>query len=899
MTTTRRDALKLASLIPAATLAPRIASAAPVAQPAAVHWLEGLPAMDLGHSFGVAWPRGAVSRRARFAVASKGAALAAQSWPLAFWPDGSLKWSAHALPATVGDAVPDAITITPDQSGPAPAEPVRVEKTGDGLRLTCGGVTWNFASSGKVVIRSASIGGRAVMGPVTLTGQIAGETERFTGTVIRLTLEQAGPVRAVVKVEGEHRQGNLQGKGATLPFTLRFYAYAGARHLRIVHSFIHDGDPARDVISALGLCVAVPMPDAMYDRHIRIASDGPLFAEAVRPLTGLRRDPGAAFRKAQIEGRATPPLAQMAATVRDKLDAIPTWSDFWLEQPNADGFRIEKRTGAGHAWIGSAAGHRAPGLAYVGGPSGGAAIAQRWFWQTYPSALSVSDAATDTASLTAWLWSPRAEPMDLRPWRGVNGMESYDAQNAGLDITYEDYEPNWDSPTGIAKTHELTLWACEATPENAAIEAMAAANAASPRLMAAPAHLHAAGVFGDWSLPDRSSANRAIIEDQLERLVDFYAGEVDRRSWYGFWNHGDIMHTYDADRHQWRYDIGGFAWDNSELSPDLWLWYQALRTGAAQPFRLAEAMTRHTSEVDTYHLGRFKGLGTRHGVQHWGDSSKQPRVSNAIYRRIYFYLTADDRVGDLILDLVDSDRTLDHVEIGRKVPGAKAYTGPKGTFDMGFGPSWTAVAGAWLTQWERTGDKAWRDRLVAGMASIGAMKYGWLTGGAPYDPATHRFLGKGETIGISHLSSVFGATEINAELIDLIDIPAYKQAWVEFCQWYNAPKPDYLARFGPPFGARNLREAYSRMSAYAARTRHDPKLMDRAVEEFFSGDEGLGTWDHDPRVRLGNQVEWPRLSTNAAAQWGLAAIQMLALAGPQIDTARIPPHRNSPQEPRR
>jgi hypothetical protein len=113
------------------------------------------------------------------------------------------------------------------------------------------------------------------------------------------------------------------------------------------------------------------------------------------------------------------------------------------------------------------------------------------------------------------------------------------------------------------------------------------------------------------------------------------------------------MHTYDSDRHVWRYDIGGFAWDNSELSPDLWLWTQALRTGAAQPWRLAEAMTRHTSEVDTYHMGRFIGLGTRHGVQHWGDSSKQPRVSNAIYRRIYYYLTADERVGDLIADMAD------------------------------------------------------------------------------------------------------------------------------------------------------------------------------------------------------------------------------------------------------
>jgi hypothetical protein len=506
----------------------------------------------------------------------------------------------------------------------------------------------------------------------------------------------------------------------------------------------------------------------------------------------------------------------MNPVVRDKLQYIPTWSDFRLEQASANGYTIEKRTEPGHAWVASQEGHRAPGLAYVGGASGGAAIARRWFWETFPSALTIEGAAGDTATLTAWLWSPRAEPMDLRPWRGVNGMESYDAQNQGLDITYEDYEPGWDSATGIARTAELTLWACAATPANETITAMAQANAASPRLMADPAALHEAGVFGDWSLPDRSGKNRAAIEDQLANLVDFYSGEVDRRSWYGFWNFGDVMHTYDSDRHVWRYDIGGFAWDNSELSPDLWLWTQALRTGAAQPWRLAEAMTRHTSEVDTYHMGRFIGLGTRHGVQHWGDSSKQPRVSNAIYRRIYYYLTADERVGDLIADMADSDRTLDHVDIGRKVPGAKAYAGPPGTFDMGFGPSWTAVAGSWLTMWERTGDKQWRDRLVAGMSSIAALKFGWMAGGAPYDPRTHRFSGPGDHIEISHLSAVFGAVEVNAELIQLIDLPAYKQVWVDFCQWFNAPKEEFLAKFGPPFGARNLREAYSRMTAYAA-----------------------------------------------------------------------------------
>lgn len=52
-----------------------------------------------------------------------------------------------------------------------------------------------------------------------------------------------------------------------------------------------------------------------------------------------------------------------------------------------------------------------------------------------------------------------------------------------------------------------------------------------------------------------------------------------------------------------------------------------LRSGRADVFRFAEAMTRHTGEVDVYHLGEWRGLGSRHNVQHWGCSAKQLRIS--------------------------------------------------------------------------------------------------------------------------------------------------------------------------------------------------------------------------------------------------------------------------------
>ena len=122
-------------------------------------------------------------------------------------------------------------------------------------------------------------------------------------------------------------------------------------------------------------------------------------------------------------------------------------------------------------------------------------------------------------------------------------------------------------------------------------------------------------------------------------MFDFYRGQQDQRGWYGFWNYGDVMHTYDFDRHEWRYDVGGFAWDNSELATDLWLWLYFLRTGRADMFRFAEAMTRHTGEVDVHHLGKFAPLGSRHNVMHWGCSAKQLRISTALNRRYYYYLT--------------------------------------------------------------------------------------------------------------------------------------------------------------------------------------------------------------------------------------------------------------------
>lgn len=886
----------------------RVTQAGAAGGPGEIVWLDGQPpSSHEGQTWGYPWPRGTHYSEVGYRLLDgNGRSVPVQTWPLAWWPDGSIKWTAHAIPADM--ALTGPLRLEPGRPATV-GDAVTVSERNGSIEIASGAVRWEVATGGDVLVRSASRNGRRVLEAVRLLAQsVDGVDDEGLGTgprrdhvarIDKATVEQRGPVRAVVRLDGKH-----VGEGASwLPFSLRLYFYAGSDSVRVVHSLIFDGDPSKAFLCGLGLTGNVPMHDAAYDRHLRFAGEhGGLWGEAVLPLTGLRRDPGQAFREAQVVGHAVPPLGQMAATVRDKLQYIPQWGDFTLSQRTCDGFAITKRTAPGHGWIDVDSAGRAPGLGYVGGPSGGVAFAMADFWQRCPTRLDIRDAASDTARFTVWYHAPDAPPMDLRFYHGDMGMTDYVKQNLGLDITYEDFEPGWGDARGIARTTEFRLWALPATPERERLSAMAEGVATPPRLLAPTTRARETGMFGVWNLPDRSSPLAAKIEDRAKRELDFYIGQVDQRRWYGFWNYGDVMHSYDVDRHVWRYDIGGFAWDNSELSSDLWLWTSFLRTGRADVFRMAEAMTRHTSEVDVYHLGRFVGLGTRHGVQHWGDSSKQPRIPNALFKRIYYYFTADERTGDLMRELLDSGETLQTVDIGRKVnaraPGSLPPGGtsavqqaaplPKGQVFMQFGTTWASLVSAWYTEWERTRDAHWRDRIIAGMETIAALPKQWFAGGAPFDLKTGRFTGGGDTVSISHLNGVFGVWELTSEMLETIDVPAYREAWLDYCQYYNAPEAEFRAKTGAPGRGRGLTQAHSRYTAYAAFKRNDPVLAKRAWAEFF----GPGDRANRNQYRAAHRVEGAAVlkpvdeitgvSTNDAAQWGLAASANLALIGDRL-----------------
>jgi hypothetical protein len=881
----RRDFFRATTLAAALPLArPAQASSTPAAAAAdgaALAWLEGAPSFSAGTTFGVPWPRGAVRKDEDFTIDGAGGDVPAQSWPLAYWPDGSLKWTAHALGA--GARPGAALRVRPGRPRARASHAVTVRRTADGFAVGTGVVECTVPARGPVLATAIRRAGRDIARNVRLIAlcddQPEGSTRRteFTGDVEKVTLEQEGPVRSVLKLEGRHRGGDR----AWLPFAVRLYLYAGAESIRIMHTFVFDGDERKDFMRGVGLAFDVPMRDDLHDRHVRFAGeDGGLWAEGVRNLTGLRRDPGADVRRAQLAGERCPPVSDK---VRPLLHLVPAWGDVSLTQLSADSFRIRKRTQAGCGWIDAAWGRRAPGCGYVGGVSGGMAFGLRDFWQRHPTQLDIRAAHTDMARATVWMWSPDAPAMDLRFYHDGMGMDTHAEELQGLEITYEDYERGYGTPVGVARSSEITLWAFEATPPRARLVEIAQAVQTPPQLVPAPAHILATGVFGAlWSLPDRSTPARTALENQLDARFDFYRREVEQRRWYGFWDYGDVRHAYDADRHDWRYDVGGFAWDNSELSPDLWLWYAFLRTGRADIFRMGEAMVRHTSEVDCYHLGRFAGLGSRHNVQHWGCSAKQVRISTAVYRRFYYYLTADERIGDILREVLDADRRLDAVDPVRKLPNQP----PKGPYParISFGTDWASLAANWLTEWERSGSAHYRDKILTGMHDIAAMPHGFFNGDRMgYEPDTgrlHNMIGTG--VKALHLNAVFGAVEIFDELIRLTGDAAFERAWLDYCELFNAPVEEQRRRLGAPHGATHaLYVGHSRLTAYAAWKRQDAALARRAWRE-FAGEDGPRPFrtvrvTGPDALRPVDEVPW--VSTNETAQWGLAAIQNLALIG--------------------
>ena len=822
-----------------------------------LNWIGGdsLISQPLPAAFGIPFAAGEVQPGQQFRLTDKDDNVCLHDeWNLAYWPDGSVKWKGFAAVAPKGGLTvekaenpkPTPKSLKSPVSSPAG---LQIQETSAAIMIKARDFSLFLSKRGDALIDSLLIGGRKVGGRGRLlcsydeisASASATTTKRVcaVGHVDSAVVERRGTASCVIKLSGSH----VAEGGSMLPFVVRLYAWNDSPDITLLHSIIIDSLSAERRISSIGIEWGVPMREQLYNRHIRLDR----WTESVQPL--------AARRPAFADGKMaeTVQVRQQRVPEPDGLDPfggpmvrhLAAWDGFRLSQLSPNAYSIRKRATTQSPWIGTVEGKRANGAMFVGDVSGGLLLSMKDFWQSCPSSLEVREARSDEAKAIQWFWSPEAEPMNLA---------HYDTIPHTLDAAYEDVQPGMSSPYGIARTSVVFLRPMNVVPDNAEFERLAAAFQSPRQLVCSPEYLHAKRAFGVWSLPSDDPAY-ARVEQRLAYIMDFYREAVDREGWYGFWNYGDVMHQFDINRNEWMYDVGGYAWDNTELASNMMFWYNFLRSGRADVWTMAEAMSRHTSEVDVYHAGPNAMLGSRHNVSHWGCGAKEARISQAAWNRFYYYLTTDERTGDLMTEVRDADQMLYHLDPMRLAQPRNLYpcTAPA---RLRIGPDWLAYAANWMTEWERTQNTAYRDKIIAGMKSIAALNHGIFSGpkALGFDPATGIITNECDPSvqNTNHLLPIMGGFEVVNELIPMVNLPEWNQTWLDFCRDYKQKALEISKNhFRIP-----------RLQAYAGWLLNSQPLKDAAWKDI---------------LRFKSPTD-PVTATNDAATWTLDAIYSLEVA---------------------
>ena len=831
-------------------------------------------------TFGGYWPEGAV-RTDRFTLKNdQGQPVPLQSDITAWWGDGSVRWSRHTASAEALGAGGD-LTADPEPTGktghdtPAEQPGLSVTETAEGWRITGKRLSVFIPKKDDLLARDASLDGVRLFNsayPVLSlaheteeSGRITRETVSCPARILRREVEESGPLQVTVRFDGVH----LEKKREVMPFRLRMTLHDDGQ-IGFDHTFFFRGNPERDLLAAWGIRVDTALSGRPWQRRIRLMTDRGIDHDTPTQLFYWRRHLDPALMARQLEGEAIPETEDL----NHLADDLPRWDHFLLLQDSASRCIIRKKATEKGCWVDGIQGERSPGGMSIHDPARSLSFHIRDFWQKHPAGIECEGLSRETTRCTAWFYAPQAEPFDFRHY----------AERTYPDGTYEGFDYMRPDPNGIAVTCTLALFLSLEAPSDDTLRAQNLSVRKPPVYLAEPAYYQENQAFGIWSLPFRDTEVGAWIERQIEQACAFYQEEVDARSWYGLFNYGDLMHTYEASRHLWRYDVGGYAWDNTELAPTYWFWLQFLRTGSEKVFSLAEALSRHAADVDMYHFGSMKGLGSRHNVRHWGCPCKEPRVSMAGHHRPLYYLTGNRRIGDCMEDTLAAAESL----------GAMPwYTRSGKGITLRSGPDWAALVSDWMTAWERTLDPRWKQMIETGIENLAATPL-QLTSGPEFgfEPDSGRLIYRGEAKENTsmHLQACMGETEVWLEAARVLPSESLAEMVARNGRYFYLSPEERIKESGGLLQGRTFQSPiYSaEMQAWAACRAGDEtmarEIWRRLLSLLYAPEkpEGFQPVAYGQKEDGTPLKEIPWITTNFTAQWCLKAIVCLAMIAPAL-----------------
>ena len=655
-------------------------------------------------SGGLPFPKAALADPSHVRLRHDAADVPLQTRPLAYWPDGSIKWLLLTFPpddGKVSDAAPGQAAVPFDltrrdgskrrydleyggASRPGtPTGALRARRDGDTVHLDTGPLQIELGL-GADWLRSVKLAGREMLAagarsyvdflrtdePYTCGATHAqGAPDEGLFVAEKIDLEETGPLRATVRLEG------MTGSQEPSRMVLRVEAYAGRTVLRVFQTveFLHQ-NPRTAFVRRMGL--DLPVASLESPRVTVGGQDGPVPVERGR-RAGIRQH------------------SHLGYTA-------------WRQ---AAGERFQRLVEGKH---------RCRGWLDLADDAGGVAVALRDMWQQFPNEL-VAD--LEAGKLTAALWPESGPVMDVRRYSNYPHASQGESARPRSSWVAETWYPN-DCFVGTSKTHEMLLYfhGPDVLPE--AIDGVVADFQRPPLVYAGGRWYHDTGVLLPHTVVDPDRFPRS--DANLEHFARFWMHHQELWAWYGLWDYGDVQHYFrggygsilgpddlrevlageQASRevniarariadyrpnHDWAFDNGRWGWTNTEGLPNLFLQLQYMRTGDRDLFFFVEAMARHVRDVDMRHDGKWFGRGTRHGVQHWSDGNHEERQTTHSEFRYHHYLSGDMRSRDF------ATRLYEQVYKQRDVHVHAAHSG--------------RLQGL-LTQWEMTGSEEVADILA-------------------------------------------------------------------------------------------------------------------------------------------------------------------------------------------
>ena len=203
---------------------------------------------------GIPFPRGQVkSPDDLILVDPQGKPVPVQYESLSKWDDGSLRWVLLNFRETIGAGVTKSYTLRTRKAGEMASVPekVSITDTNDVFTVNTGKVKFDIPIySGSILSNIQRKDASGTWTSVSKSGLDAiiwrTGVKKFRSRVENCTVESAGPIKAVIKIEGHHLLWDHNTSDydpselSTFAFVMRVFVYAGSDEIRLQYTFVND-----------------------------------------------------------------------------------------------------------------------------------------------------------------------------------------------------------------------------------------------------------------------------------------------------------------------------------------------------------------------------------------------------------------------------------------------------------------------------------------------------------------------------------------------------------------------------------------------------------------------------------------------------------------------------------